>query len=380
MAVTRIYRSTDINAPALTPATVGSLNAVLSACLVDGFTPVSVTSITRSGSIVTVTISGSHGYKKYTKITIAGATETAYNGEWSITPVSASVFTFDIGAATPTTPATGTITATQVGAGWTKPYNASNIAVFLQPAGYTGLYLQVDDSIVTTSYAKVRGYESMSSATVGTNPFPTLIQHPNGQTIFKGVTTARPWMIVVSGGTIHLFIDTQSTSNTKWYNYFGDINTYKTGDAFHYAVIAGPEATPGTNPTFSSNNMAAIAISLTSPQNYHYIARSQNQSVGAVTLGKHTDAAKAGQSTWGGGQMPYPHSPDGGLYVSPVWVSETNSMVRGSLKGTWASCHASSNFTDGDTIVGTGDMAGKVFEVINFYSSGQALLEISDNW
>lgn len=70
---------------------------------------ISVTSVTRSGSLVTVTTSADHGYSVDDFVTISGAVETDYNGEQRIYTVpSSTTFTF-ITAATPTTPATGTI-------------------------------------------------------------------------------------------------------------------------------------------------------------------------------------------------------------------------------------------------------------------------------
>ena len=78
-------------------------------------TPVakSVSSITRSGSLVTVTTSTDHGLTVDDFITIAGADQTDYNGVFRLysTP-SETTFTFVI-TTTPVTPATGTITITE---------------------------------------------------------------------------------------------------------------------------------------------------------------------------------------------------------------------------------------------------------------------------
>lgn len=69
----------------------------------------SVTSMTRSGSTVTVT-STNHGLRTEDFVEIIGANETDYNGDWQVTVTGADTFTFDIGGLTPGTPATGTIT------------------------------------------------------------------------------------------------------------------------------------------------------------------------------------------------------------------------------------------------------------------------------
>lgn len=72
-----------------------------------------VSSVTRSGSLVTVTTSSEHGYSVDDFVTIEGAVETDYNGENRIYTVpSSTTFTYVI-TTTPTSPATGTITATE---------------------------------------------------------------------------------------------------------------------------------------------------------------------------------------------------------------------------------------------------------------------------
>jgi hypothetical protein len=71
---------------------------------------VSVVSITRSSTTATVTATG-HGFRNGASVTIAGATQTDYNGAFTITLVDADTFTYTV-ANSPASPATGTITAT----------------------------------------------------------------------------------------------------------------------------------------------------------------------------------------------------------------------------------------------------------------------------
>jgi len=69
-----------------------------------------VSSITRVSTTATVTTTAPHGYATGKQIAIAGAVQTAYNGTKTITVTGNSTFTFTV-AGSPTTPATGTITA-----------------------------------------------------------------------------------------------------------------------------------------------------------------------------------------------------------------------------------------------------------------------------
>ena len=70
-----------------------------------------ISSITRSSSTATVTTSASHGYATDDWITIAGASESGYNGVFQITKTAATTFTYSLGSLTPSTPASGTMTA-----------------------------------------------------------------------------------------------------------------------------------------------------------------------------------------------------------------------------------------------------------------------------
>ena len=70
-------------------------------------------SMTRFGPTVTVTHS-SHGLSTNQYVRIAGATETEYNGVWQITVTGTNTYTFNIGARTPSSPATGSPTSTGI--------------------------------------------------------------------------------------------------------------------------------------------------------------------------------------------------------------------------------------------------------------------------
>lgn len=106
------FRSSDLNSPPLS-GQAGSLLVLLSACLVNGYAfTVSITGITRAGSTATATVSATDGLKLKTGqiLTVSGAGQSEYNITATITVASATTFTFTV-SGTPTTPATGTISA-----------------------------------------------------------------------------------------------------------------------------------------------------------------------------------------------------------------------------------------------------------------------------
>ena len=71
--------------------------------------PASVTQLSRVSSLVTA-IHTSHGFSTGDLVTIAGATESGYNGEYEITVTSSNGYTYTI-STTPATPVTTSITA-----------------------------------------------------------------------------------------------------------------------------------------------------------------------------------------------------------------------------------------------------------------------------
>jgi len=80
---------------------------ILPLALVDD---IAVTSITRTSTTATVTTATDHGFVTDQMVEIDGAVETAYNGDFQITVTGTDEFTYSV-AGSPSTPATGTITA-----------------------------------------------------------------------------------------------------------------------------------------------------------------------------------------------------------------------------------------------------------------------------
>lgn len=238
-----VYRSNDVGAPTLNN-TRGSLIAVLKACLVNGLAARNCTSITRSSTTATVTLTG-HGFMTGQNVTIAGCNQSEYNGQKSITYVDANTFTFQV-AGSPATPATtGTnITAQLPAAGWTvAAEDAGNYKLLLRNDSVTGsgrFYFVKEDGVLSTdpsllsayldnSWVNIaticgaRGYSDINSLTL---PFPRLNNGPSlinsynyGLSIQKGYnkssgpTNARPWMIIADNRTCHL-ITTSATDAT----------------------------------------------------------------------------------------------------------------------------------------------------------------------
>lgn len=74
-------------------------------------TALTLASLTQAAGTATATVTAGHGMTDLQQVTIAGADQAGYNGTFTATYVSATVFTFPVASGT-VSPATGTVTAT----------------------------------------------------------------------------------------------------------------------------------------------------------------------------------------------------------------------------------------------------------------------------
>lgn len=376
----KVFRSTDAGAPTLAGLS-GYLLDVLKKTLVDGYNSKTVT-ITRADTTATASATA-HGFLAGQCVLISGANQSEYNGEHYIKSVTENTFTFAV-SGSPATPATGTITAKMAPAGWTNPYSGTNTGA-LQLGGGSQMVFRVDDSLTTS--ARVVGYESMSSIDSGTNAFPTAAQVSGGLYLNKSATsdsTARAWMVVATDRLAYLHINGATTAGQLSTVYaLGDIKSYAASDQYATALIASVSYSASA---IASYEAIALTNALGATSTGHYLARSYTQAGGSIAFGKHGDAAKAKSLTakLGAAGLTYPSETDGGLYLTPVFVHEAV-VLRGEMPGLWAPLHARP-LTHGDTVSGTGALAGKTFIALNVdgtsvsAANGQVFLETSNTW
>ncbi len=377
----RVYRSTDYGHPVL-HGQAGSLISVLNACLVDGYGTNNIVSLTQTGGIATADTSVPHQFTSSPKVLIAGAGSADYNGEVTATVTGANTFTYPVSPSAPAS-AGGTPTVKRNGSGWTKPFpDGTNVAVYKQPAGTNGFYMRIDDNS-TGNIARILGYETMTNVSTGLNSFPTTIQLTGGGHVMKSeatTTSERPWIVVTGGGMFYMFLNFDN--NATWSNAngiaFGDIKSYKAGGGDTYGTLIIGNA----GPQYTSNYMYQLVTSIAQVANGHWLARTWTGAGSSVAVGKVSDSPKTKGTSIGVDGMTYPSPIDGGIYVSPIWITEPSPVmaVRGELPGLWCPLHARPLGTGDVWSPVTGPLSGKMFEAINLYSSAQIFVEISDTW
>src|SRR5574337_410841 len=166
-------------APSLT-GQAGSLIALLDACLVNGFGAGAVDSVVIACGVATVTRSAGHPFAVNSVAAISGASVSggSINGRQRVLAITGTTWTFDATGLADQS-ATGAIIAKLASAGWEKKYSGTNLAAYRSLApDATGCLLRVDDTGANS--ARVVGYESMTSITTGSGPFPTDTQFGGG--------------------------------------------------------------------------------------------------------------------------------------------------------------------------------------------------------
>ena len=125
--------------------------------------------ITRVGTTVTVVTATAHGLATGQQVAIEGATQTEYNGDFSVTVTGVNAFTFQV-SGTPTTPATGTIVVTW-GPGVRNSYSGGIFAagVFSSPKSSVTLHGREYVVLVGSDSA----YLWREGETLVTRPFPS---------------------------------------------------------------------------------------------------------------------------------------------------------------------------------------------------------------
>ena len=360
------FRSDAVGAPVLS-GTAGSLIAVLSACLVDGFDVKTATSLVVASGVATLSFAGTHSATVDSVVLVSGVTGglTALNGEQKVTAIAAGVVRFATAAADGT--ATGTVSFKMAPATWLKPYTGTNLAVFksADPMG-TGMSLRVDDT--GTTMCRVVGYESMSDVNTGVGPFPVSAQMSGGGYWAKSsLATSAPvvWSIIADSRKVILHVApytaTSSANIGGITRCFGDETAYRPGgDPYACALSYSVNATLGSQSDGAPD--AAFALQHAMPRNYTALGS-------AVLHGAMTFTGTNSLSGTDAALGPFPSVVDGGLRLSKKWLGAAASGVppRCEMAGLYhvPMTAAFDTFKTRDVVPGTGALAGRKLFVLN---------------
>lgn len=271
-------------------------------------------------------------------------------------------------------------------AGWTADYtsSATSGSTFRMPSG-SRCYLSVDDvGVVTTSEARIRGFEEANSYNTGGGPFPSIGQGINslGYLSFrKSATTnstARAWIAFVDAYGLYFFAVTGDPGN--FYQgelVFGDY--YTLGETYNVDPCKCFIYCRGSENNANGGSFDALAASPLSAgtQLGHFAARSYGGYSGSIAIGKIGNYSATGGNF--NGSLTYPQPHNGGMLLNRLYLFDAGGKMRGVLRGLYQTPHAASNFTDKDTIAGSGSYYGKTWQVVKFSSNANTyFIEISN--
>lgn len=277
---------------------------------------------------------------------------------------------------------------TQPSAGWTKPFTGTNLAAYKSPSTTNPHYYAIDDTATATPTASIKGFETMSNVTTGTNQFGI----STSAYILRSSTTdttARPWILLTNGKTVWLLVNT--TSSSVWTNGamfgFGEFVSDYPSVQSYCSFIAGNSSTGqvntsvglSTSTTSSANglygNRAATGVQASSSAYRRYCLGTYG-----VALSVMGDPGSLG-----GG---YPHPITGGIPLAQIGVSEVANpyIERGYFPGIWIMT-GSPQLAHGSTFNGRGTLSGKSFLAVmqmnnpgTTPSGAQVILETSNTW
>ena len=259
---------------------------------------------------------------------------------------------------------------------WQREFDGTAGAVYRANTG-NRLYLNVNDNgpgAGTTQEARVVGYETMTAFATGTNLFPTAAQQATQLFVRKSAAangTARAWKVAADHRTFYFQCVSGDTASMYYGMAFGEVYSYLSGSDSWNTILIARSTENNTGGTVENLDAVSGGVSaFSTAQNGHYIARRSAGTGGSLNCDKYpllgVFLVGAGSGFDAPSGLSYPNESDGGLYLSPVIVGFDNigTKIRGHMRGMWWAAHPKASFADGDTVSGTGALAGKSFEVV----------------
>lgn len=280
--------------------------------------------------------------------------------------------------------------------GWSVAFSGTNKRIYRMGAGSAGLMIRMQDdalnygtAVASTAGAREAqwaGCESASAIDTTVNEFPTAAQLATRLAVRKSATndsTTRGWAILADDRTYYLILGSGSGSVVAGLSYsttfFGEIYSVQPGDPWKVIALGR-----SVNDSAGSNERATAAVSCTGVLTGLYMARNYTGTPGSAQVGMHGDFYKGNISASQIGQLPLPNSPDGGLWLAEITVTEPTGgtgHVRGKLRGFYAFLNISTvGLTDQAVYQGAGALAGKTFQFFLNSSIFMLTFETSDTW
>jgi hypothetical protein len=334
-----LFSSYDTGAPVLNNV-AASMIAVLDGCLVTGYNPRGVVSMTVAANVCTVVTTTPHGYAVDQRVTHTGATAVALNGDCTVATVpSTTSYTFPVVTAN-VTDTTASMSAIRTPLGWAKEFSGTNKAVYkmLSLQSYGQRLRVVDDASVPTA-SRVMGVEGPTSVDLFTDKFPTEAQLAGGGYWAKGENTVAPkfWAIIGDDRFFYFICDSSGYVGVYTTDFsvqafaFGDPISLKAGEAFGAVIFTG-NTTSSLGTVLVGNNALGSAPAAGGDR----IARQHTGLAKSIAISALHPSL--GRSPGGANNPIYPSPIDNGMvFTEPSFIAEAltsfNHPIRAVLPG-----------------------------------------------
>jgi hypothetical protein len=408
----KYYDNTMEGAPQLTNAW-GCMTGLLDAVLVTGFNVKTIATLTSTGGVATASITAGHGYRVGQCITVAGANESAYNGEFLVTSVTSNNVLYAI-TGTPASPATtgSSLTVKTSPLGWEAAYTGTTKRAYRSTNVLSNKpVLRVDDTkdaVYTTTYskyAKVTMAQGMSDIDtfVGLRaPYDPLLPTKNEVGTGSGGSAYGGWFkwyyAKKDGGTSYGVSDSTVPAelNRLWYiigddrgfyifnqwdnqipsllgamggHCFTDFESYRSADSFNTLLCA-------TDAYITANSV----LGSQGPDCQQQFVKS-NDYIGKTLLADHTQIGNpiragfaslntnntvivSGQNTG----INWPNGPDYSLILHPVYLRQENGHLRGKMPGMMHIFNNNPALETGTIITGVSGYPGRKFLIVKAHT------------
>lgn len=355
----------------------GSFNAVLNACLVNGFNTQSVSSATCASGVVTFNFASAPGFSALDTVTIAGAPNTTVNGQFRVQSAASNQVLVAI-PGVPDGAVGGTITVKFSPLGWTRPYSGTGIGAYRQGGSASHKrYVRVYDNTATSeSYFFARGYENMTAVSSGTGPFPTTTQVTgNGAQINLGAVTPpglMSWFVI---GTPRFFYVA-----TSWgADMTGNLSTFPSGNMMHYSFgeMANVYKASDVYAYMSATHPGGLVNGFMMPRAYTGAGTALTGTLYGEGGGNATCLSVPGPDA-GSGHI---------IFGNPVKILDTSgaSSIRGTLPGMLAMVHsvlANTYYPGNHQLSGVAGVTGRLLLCQPYASGaqGEFALLMDEDW
>lgn len=359
--------STMRGAPPIS-GTPGTFIAGLDAFLNTGWGSANAISVSISGGVGTAVFPEGVYFEDHAVVLFGGATTpAALNGEARVISHTNYSINFETDAPDGVATTGTAITCRYAPVGnWSKPFVGTNKAAFkssdVQGSGH---YLRIDDSGTMT--ARVVGYESMTDVDTGAGPFPTAAMLSGGGYVHKStLASAAAVRYAMAADSRAVLWGVEAGSHNSTVNRISNVRGFgdplpmaPSGDVWSTFLSANGSA---NNSALNTGALSGGVTSSTgglccSPRAFAAVGAAQLMTVVPFTGGA---TAVSGADGFGGVA---PSAVDGQIKLARVFLKEQSagSPPRCTVPGVLyvPQSGVAAFFAPGDTLVGSGDWAGR---------------------